>query len=77
MRSTVQPPRCRKQHRDDQNDQQHDRQESKSKHARENEKGGQRDERADHEDVAMGEVDHPDDPVDHRVTDRDQPIDGA
>ena len=37
----------------------------------------QRHEGADHEDVAMGEVDHADDPVDHRIADRDQPVDRA
>ena len=37
----------------------------------------QRDEGADHEDVAMGEVDHADDAVDHRVADGDQAVDGA
>jgi hypothetical protein len=35
----------------------------------------QRDKGADHEDIAMGEVDHADDAVDHRVADRDQAID--
>jgi hypothetical protein len=39
------------------------------------EEDDQRDEGADHEDVAMGEIDHSDDAVDHRVADRDQPID--
>ena len=34
-------------------------------------------ERADHEDVAMGEVDELDDPVDHRVAERDQRVDRA
>jgi hypothetical protein len=32
---------------------------------------------AEHEDVAMGEIDHADDAVDHRVADRDQPVDRA
>src|SRR5262249_32586904 len=32
-------------------------------------------ERTDHEDVAVGEIDHPDDAVDHRVADRDQAVD--
>ncbi len=39
--------------------------------------GDQRDEAADHEDVAMGEIDHADDAVDHGVADGDQAIDGA
>ena len=39
--------------------------------------GDQGQERADHEDVAMGEIDHADDAVDHRVADRDQAIDRA
>ncbi len=39
--------------------------------------GDQRDEAADHEDVAMGEIDHADDAVDHRVADGDQAVDGA
>ena len=39
------------------------------------EEADQRDEAPDHEDIAMGEVDHADDPVDHRIADRDQPID--
>ena len=37
--------------------------------------GDQRDEGADHEDVAMGEIDHADDAVDHRVADGDQAVD--
>jgi hypothetical protein len=37
--------------------------------------GNQRDERPDHEDVAVGEVDHADDAVDHRVADGDQAVD--
>ena len=35
----------------------------------------QRDEGPDHEDVAMGEIDHSDDAVDHRVADGDQAVD--
>jgi hypothetical protein len=37
----------------------------------------QRHERADHEDLAVREIDHAHDAVDHRVADRDQPVDGA
>ena len=37
----------------------------------------QRDEGADHEHVAVGEVDHADDAVDHRVADGDQAVDRA
>ena len=33
--------------------------------------------RAHHVDVAVGEIDHADDAVDHRVADRDQPVDRA
>jgi hypothetical protein len=43
----------------------------------EGEEGDQGDEGADHEHVAMGEVDHADDAVDHRVADGDEAIDGA
>ncbi len=39
--------------------------------------GDQRDEGADHEHVAMGEIDHADDAVDHRVADGDQAVDRA
>ena len=39
--------------------------------------GDQRDEAADHEDVAVGEIDHADDAVDHRVADGDQAVDRA
>ena len=35
----------------------------------------QRDERRQHEHVAVGEIDHADDAVDHRVADGDEPID--
>ena len=41
------------------------------------EKADQRDEAPNHEDVAMGEVDHADDAVDHRVADGDQAVDRA
>ena len=37
----------------------------------------QADKRADHENVAVGEIDHADDAIDHRVADRDQPVDRA
>ena len=36
-----------------------------------------REECADHEDFAVGEVDELDDPVDHRVAQRDQGVDAA
>ena len=36
-----------------------------------------RDEDADHEDVAVGEVDELDDPVDHRVAEGDEGVDRA
>src|SRR5437763_378342 len=39
------------------------------------EKRDQRDERADHEHVAMREIDHADDAVDHGVADGDQAVD--
>ncbi len=32
---------------------------------------------ADHEDLAVGEVDHAHDPVDHRVAQRDEGVDAA
>ena len=38
-------------------------------------KGDKRQERADHEDVAVREIDHTDNAVDHRVADGDQAID--
>src|SRR6202041_1901943 len=41
----------------------------------EDEKGDQREERTDHENIAVGEIDHADDPVDHRVANGDQAID--
>src|SRR6202044_1973760 len=37
--------------------------------------GNQRDEGRDHEHVAMGEVHHADDAVDHRIADGDQAVD--
>jgi hypothetical protein len=40
-------------------------------------KRNQRDEAADHEDVAMGEIDHADDAIDHGVADGDQAVDRA
>ena len=36
-----------------------------------------RQERADHENIAMGEIDHADNAVDHRVANRDQAINHA
>ena len=45
--------------------------------AEQGEKGDQRDEGAHHEDVAMGEIDHADDAIDHGVADGDQTIDRA
>ena len=47
----------------------------RGEHADQEQEDDQGDEGADHEDVAMGEIDHADDAVDHRVADRDQPID--
>ena len=40
-------------------------------------KRDQRDEAADHENIAMGEIDHADDAIDHGVADGDQAIDRA
>src|SRR5262249_43788349 len=40
-----------------------------------NEKRDEGDETADHENIAVGEIDHADDAVDHRVADGDQAID--
>lgn len=45
--------------------------------AGEGEVGGQGAEAADHDDLAVGEVDELDDAVDHRVADRDEPVEGA
>ena len=41
------------------------------------EESDQRGKRTDHENIAVREVDHPDDAVDHRVTDGDQAVDRA
>ena len=41
----------------------------------EDEEGDERRERADHENVAVREIDHADDAVDHRVADGDQAVD--
>src|SRR5262249_59380337 len=39
------------------------------------EEGDQRHEAADHEDIAVGKVDHADDAIDHGVADGDQAVD--
>ena len=62
------------QHRDDQHDQQRQRHEAQAGEA-EHQKRRHRDKGADHVDLAMREIDHADDAVDHRVADRDQPVD--
>ena len=60
----------------DQQRQKNERDAGSAGHA-ERQNGDEGDKRADHEDVAMGEVDHADDAVDHRVADGDQAVDGA
>ena len=62
------------QHRREQHDQDRQRQPDTAGEA-EQQEDDQRDEGADHEDFAMGEIDHADDAVDHRVTDGDQAVD--
>jgi hypothetical protein len=63
-------------HRDQQDEEQGQRNPGHAERG-EQQEGDQRDEGADHEDFAMREIDHADDPVDHRVSDRDQAVDGA
>ena len=63
-------------HGDDQHQQQHDRDPGDAGGAKDDE-ADDGDEGADHVNLAMGEIDHADDAVDHRVADRDQAVDGA
>ena len=63
-------------HRYQQHDQQDHRNHGEAERDQDQERD-QRDEAADHEDVAMGEIDHADDAVDHGVADGDQAIDRA
>ena len=64
------------QHRDDQHDQQRQRHPGEAEHAEQRE-DDDREEGADHVDLAVGEIDHADDAVDHAVADRDQAVHGA
>ena len=63
-------------HRYQQHDQQDQRDGGQAERDQDQE-GDQRDEAADHENIAMGEIDHADDAVDHRVADGDQAVDRA
>ena len=63
-------------HGEDQNQQEGERHPGDAEDA-ENQESDQRVEGADHVDVAMGEVDHADDAVDHRIADGDKAVDGA
>ena len=65
--------RCQ-QHGDDQDQQQREWHPGDADHAHDQE-GDQRREGADHEDIAMGEIDHADDAIDHGVADGDQTVD--
>ncbi len=63
-------------HRHQQHDQQDHRNHGEADRDQDQERD-QRDEAADHEDVAMGEIDHADDAIDHGVADGDQAVDRA
>src|SRR5712672_2040784 len=65
---------CRDRHRHQKHDQQDHRNHGEADRDQDQE-GDQRDKAADHEDIAMGEIDHADDAVDHGVADGDQAID--
>ena len=64
------------QHRCDEDQQQRERNPGHPDEAQ-HEEGNDRDEGADHEDLAMREIDHADDAVDQGVADGDQAVDGA
>ena len=76
MRSTVQPYKRGDRHRDQKHDQQDHGHNGEPDRDQDQERD-QRDKAADHEDIAMGEIDHADDAIDHRVADGDQAIDRA
>src|SRR6201987_3906249 len=63
-------------HRHQKHDQQDDRDGGEAK-GDQHEEGDEGDEAADHENIAMSEIDHADDAVDHRVADGDQATDRA
>ena len=63
-------------HRHQQHDQQDQRDRGQAERDQDQERD-QRDEAADHENVAMGEIDHADDAIDHGVADGDQAVDRA
>ncbi len=65
------------QHGDDHHDQQRHHDRDRVEHPKQKQERDQGRECANHEDVAMREVDHPDNAVDHRITDGDQTIDRA
>jgi hypothetical protein len=64
-----------RQHGDDHHDQQEQDDADAAENGRQDQKDDQRHKRAKHENVAMGEVDHADDAVNHRVADGDKPVD--
>src|SRR6476659_7022595 len=69
-------PHGGEQHGDDEDE--HERERNKRQaEAHDQKKSDQRDESAHHEDVAMGEIDHADDAIDHGVADGDQAVDRA
>ncbi len=61
-------------HGDDEHDKERERYRAHAERDQ-HQKGDERGEGADHEHVAMGEIDHADDAVDHRVADGDQAVD--
>ena len=68
-------PQAGQRHRCDQHHDERDRKRAQMKDLGENHEDDQGDEGRQHEQVAMGEIDHADDAVDHRVADRDQTVD--
>jgi hypothetical protein len=70
-------PQGRQHHADDQHAEKGERHRRDAEPGRDDEEDDQRDEGGDHEQVAMGEIDHADDAEDHRVADGDETVDGA
>lgn len=68
-------PETRHKHRDDEHDQKRQGDRNACNECRENKKDDQGSEAAKHEDIAMGEVDHADNTIDHRIADCDKAID--
>ncbi len=66
-----------KQHRHDHHDQQEQHHVNAHEDAPQDEEYDEGGEGPEHEDITVGEVDHADDAVDHRVADRDQAVDGS